>query len=107
MPIFADANLLVNAAEKGHVNALAAIRAGKTFVTPNQFREFLDVSSSPQRKARRAFLFREGIELFGGPRAGAIARSAEFQQVFLQISTAKGRGDAALAAFAKATGNEL
>jgi RHS repeat-associated protein len=39
-PIFADNNVLV-AAERGNAAALAEIRAGQTFVTPNQLREFI------------------------------------------------------------------
>ena len=42
-PIFADNNVLVSAF-RGNANALAEIRAGTTYVTPNQFREFLNVN---------------------------------------------------------------
>ena len=103
-PIFADANLLVEAFERGNASALAEITAGQTFVTPNQFREFLDVSTSIQRKARRAFLENEGIALFSGPQAGQIALSIPFQEVFTRLLAVQGRGDAALVAFAKSTG---
>jgi RHS repeat-associated protein len=101
-PIFADANVLVNAF-KGNANALAEIRAGTTYVTPNQFREFLNVN---EVAARRAFLETEGVQLFAGSQAGQIASTATFQQTFGAIVGAQGRGDAALAAFAKSTGYE-
>ena len=100
-PIFADTNVLVNAM-KGNANALAEIRAGKTFITPNQFREFVNVPMNAT--ARRGFLAQEGIETFGGARAGALARQPGFQQTFQAIAGTHGRGDAALLAFAKATG---
>ena len=48
-------------------DALAEIRAGETYITPNQLREFLNVATSAQAAARRAFLAREGIQVFGGP----------------------------------------
>jgi len=104
-PIFADTNLLVKAAERGHVAALAKIRAGLTYITPNQFREFLNVANTVQAAARRAFLRREGIQIFGGQKAKQLAQSTIFQKVFQKVLAAgHGRGDAALAAFARATG---
>jgi RHS repeat-associated protein len=105
-PIFADNNLMIAAAEKGHAGALAEIRGGKTYITPNQYNEFLNVSSSTQRNARAAFLQNEGIDVFGGKQAGNIAGTAEFQQIFQKVEPIQGRGDAALGAFAKATGYE-
>lgn len=106
-PIFADTNLLVAAAERGHAKALAEIRAGLSYITPNQLREFLNVATPAQAAARRAFLAREGIQLFGGPQAGQLAKTAKFQQVFQAVLRAgQGRGDASLAAFAKVTGFE-
>ena len=106
-PIFADTNLLVAAAERGHAAALAEIRAGETYITPNQLREFLNVTTAAQAAARRAFLAQEGVQVFGGPRAGQLAQTAEFQQVFQTVLNAgQGRGDAALAAFARVTGFE-
>jgi hypothetical protein len=103
-PIFADNDLLVAAVSQGHPGALGEIRTGRTFITPNQFREFMDVSTSAQRSVRRMFLHTEGIRLFSGPRAGTIARSPIFQQVFQAVVKPHGRGDAALVAFAKTTG---
>jgi RHS repeat-associated protein len=97
-PIFADTDLLVNA-QRGHQGALNEIRGGQTFVTPNQYREFL--AGGP---GRRQFLEQEGVGLFGGPQAGRAAATPEFQRVFNAVSPAQGRGDAALCAFACATG---
>ena len=106
-PIFADTDLLVYAAERGHGAALAEIRAGLTYITPNQLREFLNVATRAQAAARRAFLARESIQVFGGPQAGRLAQTAEFQRIFHAVLAAgQGRGDAALAAFAKGTGFE-
>jgi hypothetical protein len=105
-PIFADNNLLVAAAEKGHAGALTEIRAGKTYITPNQYNEFLNVSSSAQRNARIAFLKNEGIKVFSGEQAGNIAATKGFQQIFQKVVPIQGRGDAALSAFAEATGYE-
>jgi hypothetical protein len=105
-PIFADNNVLVAAAERGNAAALAEIQAGQTLVTPNQLREFLNVNSATQRAARRSFLDREGIAVFGGQRAGVVARTSIFQEVFQAVVVDHGRADAALAAFAKATGFE-
>jgi hypothetical protein len=94
------------AAERGDERALAEIRAGRTYITPNQYKEFLDVETSAQRSARRQLLEREGVELFSGPRAGELARTEEFRRVFGAVAPEQGRNDAALAAFSKATGNE-
>src|SRR3954453_12944254 len=105
-PIFADTDLLAAAAERGHVVALAEIQAGRTFVTPNQLREFLNVQTGRQRKSRRAFLRRETVELLGGPAASAVARQSVFQTLFRRVVPYHGRGDAALAAFALQTGFE-
>jgi len=105
-PIFADNNVLVAAAERGHASALAEIRAGQTLVTPNQLREFLNVNSAMQQAARRSFLDREGIAVLGGPQAGVVAHTSIFQEVFQAVVVDHGRADAALAAFAKATGFE-
>jgi hypothetical protein len=66
----------------------------------------MNVSTRRQRRARRAFLASEGIGHFGGPIAGQIARSVPFQDVFTTVNATHGRSDAALAAFAKATGLE-
>ncbi|HEX6340286.1 RHS repeat-associated core domain-containing protein [Umezawaea sp.] len=97
-PIFADTDLMVKA-NKGHAGALAEIRGGKTYVTPNQHREFLAGGAG-----RREFMEREGIELFGGPQAGQVAGTERFQSTFASVNPAQGRGDAALCAFACATG---
>ncbi len=105
-PIIADTNLLVEAFERGNTTALAELRSGKTFITPNQFREFLNMTTGIQRKKRRNFLRRESVELIGGPYAGQIARLPDFRKIFSSVKTAQGRGDAALAAFGKATGFE-
>ncbi|AUX27172.1 uncharacterized protein SOCEGT47_077530 [Sorangium cellulosum] len=105
-PIFADNNLLIAAAEQGHADALAEIRAGGTYVTPNQYREFLNVSTPGQAARRRAFLKAEGIDVFGGPRAGQLASTPEFRKVFQATVGQQGRADAALGAFARTTGFE-
>ncbi len=97
-PAFADTDLLVQAT-RGHSGALRAIRGGDTYVTPNQFKEFIAGGAG-----RRAFLEREGIRVFTGPKAGAAARGADFQKAFGSIVGAQGRGDAALAGFARAMG---
>jgi RHS repeat-associated protein len=97
-PIFADADLMVNA-QKGNQKALAEIRAGTTYVTPNQYREFLAGGAG-----RREFMQQEGIELFGGARAAQVAGTPRFQTAFNSVVRAQGRGDAALCAFACATG---
>ncbi|GLZ30163.1 hypothetical protein Lesp02_23530 [Lentzea sp. NBRC 105346] len=97
-PIFADTDLMVNA-QKGHQGALDEIRAGTTYVTPNQYREFL--AGGP---GRREFMQEEGIELFDGARAAQVAGTSEFQTAFNSVRDAQGRGDAALCAFACATG---
>jgi hypothetical protein len=104
--IFADSNVLIVAAEQSHAGALTEIRAGQTFITPNQYNEFLDVEPFTQRAARRAFLAAENIRVFGGPRAGTLASSPAFRDTFLQVAAQQGRGDAALAAFARLTGFE-
>jgi RHS repeat-associated protein len=103
-PILTDTNLLVNAAEKGSMSSLAEIRGGKTFVTPNQLKEFFNVNSSSQLASRKAFLSQEGIQLFGGKQAGVVAKSFVFKNVFQSVAPNQGRSDAALAAFGKATG---
>jgi hypothetical protein len=102
-PIFADTSLLINAAEKGSGSALREIRAGTTFITPNQYREFLNVTTSAQRTSRLSFLQGEGIKLFSGPQAGSIAQTSVFQNTF-RATLLHGRGDASLAAFSRATG---
>lgn len=61
------------------------------------------MQTSVQRATRRAFLEAESIIVFGGTRARIIVASTDFQIVFRQVV---GRGDAALAAFARATGYE-
>ncbi|MBN1959548.1 MAG: VCBS repeat-containing protein [Deltaproteobacteria bacterium] len=109
--IFADTDVLVNAAEHASTTlgsrASAALRAAdEVLITPNQLREFLHFPgiTSAQRSARRAFLEREGIRLFGGPRAGATAATSAFQEAFQALRRQQGRGDAALMAFSRATG---
>ena len=99
-PAFADTDLLVRA-ERGHVAALAEIRRGPTLVAPNQFNEFLAGGAS-----RRAFLEREGIEVLSAKAARTLASTPSFRQAFDSIVAAQGRADAALAAFAKASGLE-
>ncbi|KHL91173.1 hypothetical protein QW71_36200 [Paenibacillus sp. IHB B 3415] len=105
-PIFADNNFLIAAAEKSDTIALNIIRQGKTYITPNQYNEFLNVSTTAQRTSRKAFLQQEGVGVFGGSQAKAISETSAFQQVFRSVKTSHGRGDAALGAFAKATGYE-
>ncbi|HKO90854.1 MAG TPA: RHS repeat-associated core domain-containing protein, partial [Polyangiaceae bacterium] len=95
---FVDSDILVKAFQ-GSAAALSALRRTTSFVTPNGLREFLAGGAG-----RAAFLEREGVQLFGGPEAGAVANSAVFQETFQKIAAAQGRADAALAAFAKATG---
>ena len=100
-PIFADTDLLV-AAQRGHSGALAEIRSGKTYVTPNQNKEFLAGG-----RHRKKFMKSEGIEIYSGAKAGNIAQTDEFQDIFKMIkTTTHGRNDAALVAFAKSTGHE-
>ena len=82
------------------INALSEIRAGTTFVTPNQYREFLNVR---EVSARRRFFDQEGIQLFAGSNAKSISESSTFQHTFGIVAAQQGRGDAALAAFADAT----
>jgi RHS repeat-associated protein len=53
-PIFADTNFL-DAAVKGDSGALDIIREGKTYLTPNQLHEFLNVSDKNQLNARKNF----------------------------------------------------
>ncbi|MEJ8307391.1 RHS repeat-associated core domain-containing protein [Saccharibacillus sacchari] len=105
-PIFADNNFLIAAAEKNDTKALDIIREGKTYVTPNQYNEFFNVSTAAQKKFRKNFLQQEGIDIFGGLQAKEISQTSEFQQVFKSVKASHGRGDAALGAFAKATGYE-
>ena len=104
-PIFADNDLLI-AAEKGNANALAEIRSGDTYITSNQLNEFLNVNTASQRRSLKAFLKNENIEVFNGKQAQSIASSSDFQNVFKTVAKDQGRGDAALSAFAKATGYE-
>ncbi len=101
-PIFADNDVLVNA-QRGSQSALGEIRDGTTYITPNQYREFLNVTNG--RSARRRFLATEGIEVFGGPAAARVANNASFQKTFGTVRSAgHSRGDAALLAFAQQTG---
>ncbi|UED77856.1 RHS repeat-associated core domain-containing protein [Brevibacillus sp. DP1.3A] len=72
-PIFADNNFLIAAAEKGDIKALEIIREGKTYITPNQLHEFLNVRTKSQKKLRKSFLKQEGVEVFGGAKAKAIS----------------------------------
>ena len=107
-PIFADNNVLV-AAERGNAAALAEIRAGKTFVTPNQLREFINPAAIPghQLATRRALLQAEGIQVYGGSSAAQAAAGSNFQNVFRATTAGQhGRADAALGAFARETGFE-
>lgn len=99
-PIFADTDLLINA-QRGHPGALSEIRAGETYVTPNQFNEFTAGGAG-----RHEFLQQEGVQLLGGPEAGEVASQSGFQKTFGSVVGAQGRGDAALAAFARETGIE-
>lgn len=84
-PLFADNNVLVAAAEQGNASSLAEIRAGRTLVTPNQLREFLNVNSAMRWAVRRSFLDRQGITVFGGQHAGVVARTSIFQEVFQAV----------------------
>jgi hypothetical protein len=109
--VFVDADVLALAAERSATplgsKALSEIRSANTrLVTPNQFREFTDFPgiTSAQRTSRVSFMATENVELFGGPRAGAVAQTPEFQEAFRAIERAQGRGDAALVAFSRATG---
>jgi predicted nucleic acid-binding protein len=102
-PIFADTNILIRA-QRGDALALAEIRAGETRVTPSQYKEFLNVTTPAQVKARKAFLDAEGVKVYGGPAAGAVAKDPNFRAVFDATRAAgHSRADAALAAFAKVT----
>lgn len=74
-------------------------------MTPNQYREFLNVNAN-EVAPRRAFLDTEGIQTFSGPQAAQAAGTMEFQDVFSAVAPQQGRADAALVAFARATGYE-
>jgi hypothetical protein len=107
-PIFADNDVLI-AAERGNTAALAEIRAGQTFVTPNQLREFINPAAIPghQLATRRALLQAEGIQVYGGSSAAQAAAGSNFQNVFRATTAGQhGRADAALGAFARETGFE-
>ena len=78
-PIFADTNLLVAAAEKGHSSALAEVDAGTTYVTPNQYQELLNVNTQAQQKKRKAFLAAHHVRTFDGAVSKALAATADFK----------------------------
>ncbi|OCG37238.1 hypothetical protein A9G29_11485 [Gilliamella sp. Fer2-1] len=106
-PIFADTNFL-DAAVKGDSGALDIIREGKTYLTPNQLHEFLNVSDKNQLNARKKFLAKENIEIFNGEKARLASNSSEFKKIFdLTIKSWHSRGDAALVVFAKTTGYQV
>lgn len=103
--ILADNNLL-DAAQKGHPAALAEIHKAQVFITPNQLSEFMNVNTSVQRQSRREFLESQGIRVLCAENAQKWAESEAFQQTFHIVAPSHGRGDAALAAFARASGYE-
>jgi RHS repeat-associated protein len=106
-PIFVDNNVLV-AAERGNTTALGEIRSGQTFITPNQYREFINPDAIPshQLKSRKALLRAEGIQTYGGKKAASAAAGSNFRNVFEGTVGTHGRADAALGAFARETGFE-
>ncbi len=105
--ILADTNLLINALEKGNHDALKVIESSQTFITTNQFKEFLNVTDKIQKNARFQFLKSNGIVVLGGKKAKVLSQMMEFQKVFKKVRKIHGRGDAALAAFSKVTGIDI
>ncbi|MBX3276341.1 MAG: hypothetical protein KF729_39170, partial [Sandaracinaceae bacterium] len=106
-PILADTDVIIHAMDRGHAGALAEIRAGVTYITPNTYRELLNVNRTGQRSRIRQWLRVEGIRVYGGPRAGRVAGTPDFQTVFRGTRRAgHSRADATLGAFARATGIE-
>lgn len=102
--ILADNDLMVKAM-RGHAGALAEIQNKTVHITPNQLREFLNVTSG--LNARRAFLRANDIKVIGGAQARQIASSPAFQEMFAKVMKAgHSRGDASLVAFAHASGIE-
>ena len=90
-------------AMKGHQGALGEIQnASDVFITPNQRSEFLNVIDHQGDRLR--FLKANNIQTITGTQARNWASTPEFQQAFKAVAGAQGRGDAALVAFAKASG---
>ncbi|RMI41319.1 hypothetical protein EBN88_11320 [Streptomyces triticirhizae] len=100
-PIIADNSLLVQAM-RGHTGALAEVTGRQVHVTPNQLHEFLNVTSG--LNARRNFLATHDIQVITGQAARDIVAHPEFRTVFDAIARTHGRPDAALVAFAHASG---
>jgi RHS repeat-associated protein len=102
--ILADTDLMVKAM-RGHANALAEILGKDVHITPNQLREFLNVTNG--LNARRAFLRAHDITVIGGSEAARIASDPAFREIFDKvIKQGHSRGDAALVGFAHVTGIE-
>jgi hypothetical protein len=102
--ILADTDLMVKAMG-GHANALAEILGKNVHITPNQLREFLNVTNG--LNARRAFLRAHDITVIGGADAARIAGDPAFREIFEKvIKQGHSRGDAALVGFARVTGIE-
>ncbi|MEO3767231.1 RHS repeat-associated core domain-containing protein [Streptomyces sp. B8F3] len=102
--ILADTDLMVKAM-RGHANALAEIQSKIVKITPNQLREFLDVTNG--MNARKAFLKDNSISVISPADARRWASSPEFKEMFAKVmKSGHSRGDAALVAFARASGIE-
>jgi RHS repeat-associated protein len=100
--ILADTDLMVKAMG-GHANALAEIMSKDVHITPNQLREFLNVTNG--LNARRRFLSIHNITVIGGQDAARIAGDPAFREIFDKvIKQGHSRGDAALVGFAHVTG---
>ncbi|MCB1035058.1 MAG: hypothetical protein KDD47_14620, partial [Acidobacteria bacterium] len=104
--IFADTNLL-DGAWRGDANALAEIRAGKTFILQEQLDEFFSSRMHHWQVADRAgFLQREGILVWRGrARMNAeVAAGADLQRIReLLVADGHSEADAVMAAMAKYT----
>jgi hypothetical protein len=88
---------------KGNSNAISALSvSARKYITPNQLREFLNVTTQAEKKARRAFLAQQGIKVLNPKAASHLAGTSIFKVTFGVISKTHGRGDAALVSFARA-----
>lgn len=85
--------------------ALRELAASDAFITPNQLREFTAFRgiSASQLRARKAFLRTHNISVLNGK---TLSQGTDFKAAFKSIVGHQGRGDAALAAFARETGFE-
>jgi hypothetical protein len=104
--ILADANVLVNAAERGSQNSLATIRASDTVITSAQRSEFLNGVGSAQRTAREAFLEREGITTFNPPEPFFLTNSGDEIAELIDVTIHAGHSpnDAIFVGVSKAAG---